>query len=108
MSELSWHSELLRFREMSKNDQIEWLANLLSFITMLARDTYEAGTEGVANPKALRRSNELTHRVSCFLREFVGDKENSWPHKDLFELIEHESSKLGFSQALLEYLNKQK
>jgi len=41
------------------NDFLVYLAHAL---TILARDTYEVGTEGVTNPSRLRHINELQHR----------------------------------------------
>jgi hypothetical protein len=40
------------------------LARLAAALTICARDTYEVGTEGVLQPRALRAYNELLHRVT--------------------------------------------
>jgi hypothetical protein len=40
------------------------LARIAFELTICARDTYEAGTENVLDPRLLRAYNELLHRVT--------------------------------------------
>jgi len=61
------------FSHYSRNEQIELLVTFAHALTVLARDTYEAGAEGLANPARLRRINELQHRVTSFLLGLLQD-----------------------------------
>ena len=54
---------------MSNYEQVIWLSKLLFCISMLARDTYQPGTELIEKPIELRKYNELLHRISSFQME---------------------------------------
>ena len=90
MNARTWQSELQRFREMNSTEQLIWLSQLLHLISMFARDTYEVGTEGVANPSGLRRFNELIHRVATFQKKVARSEAHGVPDDALFELLETE------------------
>ena len=94
MSERSWQSELPRFRAMSQIEQLIWLSQLLHLISMFARDTYEAGTDGVSKPSDLRRFNELIHRVATFQKKVSTGSAQGMPDEDVFELLDRELSAL--------------
>ena len=98
MSNLSWAMQELRFESLSKQGRIEWLASLLYLLSMLARDTYQVGTDGVVEPDQLRRFNELIHRTASFLGQVVHDKQ-SIPLKSFFLLLERETASLKIDQS---------
>lgn len=79
---------------MSQTEQLRWLSHLLFLITMLARATYEAGTNDVSEPGNLRRFNELTHRVATFQRHLI-DGSVGPPATAFFESLDLELSALG-------------
>jgi hypothetical protein len=54
---------LAQFSALSDIARIEILAGFGHEVTVIARGTYVAGTEEVADPPQLRRANELLHRV---------------------------------------------
>ena len=88
MTEQSWATELSRFRGMTQIDQLLWLSRFLFFISMLARGTYEAGTEGVTKPAHLRRFNELIHRIANFQMKVATASPSGMPDEIVFALIE--------------------
>lgn len=90
MNNRKWQSELQRFRKMNSVEQLIWLSQLLHLISMFARDTYEVGTEGVADPSGLRRFNELIHKVATFQKKVARSEAYGVPDAALFELLETE------------------
>lgn len=59
----------------SDTEKIHFLARLAHELTVCARSTYGAGTDRVIEPCVLRGYNELQHRVSASLRDYVLGKE---------------------------------
>jgi len=51
-------------QSLSNGERLALLARLAHELTICARDTYEAGTDGVLEPEVLRAYNELLHRVT--------------------------------------------
>ena len=52
------------FSKLSSAEQSKILAAWIHAVTIDARDTYIAGTEGIADPVRLRGFNELQHRIA--------------------------------------------
>ena len=55
------------FSSCSPGEKAEFLAGLMHDLTVLAREGYEVGGDGLADPKRARRVNEIQHQVSAFL-----------------------------------------
>ncbi len=51
------------FHNYSHQEKINFLVHLAHALTILARDTYEVGGEGLTQPSRLRRITEVQHRV---------------------------------------------
>jgi hypothetical protein len=63
------------------------LARLASTITICARDTYEAGTENVLDPRLLRAYNELLHRITgSVVSHLLGEK--GYPLETIVEMVD--------------------
>jgi hypothetical protein len=58
-------------KPFSRAEQTAVLARLAHSLTILARDTYEVGTENVLEPQVLRSYNELLHRVTAAVLQHV-------------------------------------
>jgi hypothetical protein len=71
MNGSAWESETARFLQLPPDDRWRWFARLLFALTMFARNTYVVGGEGLADPKKMRRFNELTHRAAQQLKNFA-------------------------------------
>ena len=95
MSIRTWHAELARFRQLSQLEKLAWLSQAIHLISMFARDTYEVGTDGVLQPRELRRFNELVHRIATFTKKIARGDGEGMPDSDLFEMIERELDGLG-------------
>ncbi|HLX61359.1 MAG TPA: hypothetical protein VKX17_08770 [Planctomycetota bacterium] len=52
------------FTGLSNSEKATFVARLASNLTVVARDTYEVGTENVVNAPRLRQFNEILHRVT--------------------------------------------
>jgi hypothetical protein len=55
----------------SNTRKTHFLAVLAHELTVCARGTYEVGTAGVLEPELLRAFNELEHRVTSSLRDYL-------------------------------------
>jgi len=71
---------------------------------MLARATYAIGSDGVDNPIALRRFNELLHRVSDQQLSIARGKLERMPDEQFFEMLALGSINLGIEEVLLNHL----
>lgn len=52
------------FSAYTRHEQIEFLSLMAFELTILARDTYEVGRDGLTNPVRLRRINEVQHCIT--------------------------------------------
>lgn len=100
----AWKTELNRFQQMDFIDRLIWLSKLSFFISMLARGTYTVGSDGVDNPTALRRFNELLHRVSDQQLSIARGKLERMPDEQFCEMLALGSRNLGIEEVLLNYL----
>lgn len=51
--------------------KLRFLVRLSCELTIVGRDSYEVGGEGLTNPRHLRRINEIQHRVSACLDQLL-------------------------------------
>ena len=56
---------------LAQDFAIRFLARLSWEITIAGRNSYEAGTDELANPRQLRRVNEIQHRVTACLSQLL-------------------------------------
>jgi hypothetical protein len=56
---------------LTVDHQLRFLARLSFRITIAGRNSYEAGTEELSNPRQLRRVNEIQHRVTACLSQLL-------------------------------------
>lgn len=68
-----------RFSKSSEPQQIAFLSRLVAEITLLGRETYEAGTDEVIDPQRLRALNELQHRVASQLVHLLEGDQKRYP-----------------------------
>lgn len=62
------------------------LAIISHWLTVAARGTYEAGTENILKPAALRAYNEVQHRVTAALRDRLSGVP-TFSFEDIVEMI---------------------
>jgi hypothetical protein len=92
---LEWSKELDRFRKMMPEQQLAWFSQLLFWLSMFARDTYEVGTDGVSKPHELRRFNEVLHRLASQQLKIAKADTARRPDDQIFKFLEEETSALA-------------
>jgi len=75
-------------------------------LTVLARDTYEVGREGLTDPSRLRCMNELQHRVLSFLIALRKNDANRYPNDIFVRLILERPEDWEFQQQLQEVFDR--
>ena len=93
----SWTSELDRFKSMTTDKRVSWLAHLMFFVSMLARGTYEPGTNGLTNPTDLRRFSELLHRIAAHQLNTIDEDPTGMPDEVFFAILEEATEELSIS-----------
>ncbi len=73
--------------ETTIQDEVLLLTCLSHWLTVVARGTYEAGTENVLKPSVLRAYNEVQHRVTAAIRDRL-EEHDAIPLRDIFEMID--------------------
>ena len=81
-----------------------FLSALAADLTVGARDTYVAGTDGVARPEALRTFNELMHRIMNHQRNLLSHARHRYPEDVFFDIIKAFSEELKVSRRLINML----
>ena len=78
------------FSALNFEDQAGFLAGLAHELTIVARDTYEAGTENLTYPGRMRAVNEIQHRLTAFLAALLRGDPKRYPDDILVRiLLEH-------------------
>lgn len=75
------------FRQYCPQEQSAFLLHLAHALTIIARDTYEVGGQGVSQPARLRRINEMQHRVTSFLIALMHQDTRRYPDEVLMGVL---------------------
>ncbi len=94
------------FSSYSRAEQKEFLAHLMYELTVIARDNYEAGQDGLTDPRRVRRVNEVQHRVSAFLWALLRNDPQRYPDDVLIKIILEQPGDGMFEQQLREAFAK--
>ncbi len=70
---MNLQSEIAYFTEMGLPDKARLMASFLAELTAEARATYGASQDAVHDGAHLRFVNELCHRVSKLIEQYLGD-----------------------------------
>lgn len=104
---MSWKSELDRFKSMSTEERVSWLAHLMFFVSMLARGTYEPGTNGLDNATDLRRFNELLHRIATHQLKTIDEDPAGMPDEIFFTILDESTAELNTSlEPLFDFMRR--
>ena len=79
---MNLQSEIGYFTEMGPSDKARLMASFLAELTAEARATYGASQDAVHDGAHLRLVNELCHRVSKLIDQYLGD-DKSRPSEDV-------------------------
>ena len=88
------------FSNYSPQEKTDVLLYLAHALTILARDNYEVGKNGLTNPARLRRINELQHRVLSFLIALRNSDTKRYPDDILVRLVLEHPEDLEFQRQL--------
>ncbi len=75
-------------------------------LTVIARDSYEAGQDGLTDPRRVRRVNEVQHRVSAFLWALLRRDPQRYPDGVLIKIVLEQPDDGTFEQQLREAFAK--
>ncbi len=79
------------FSGYAPEEKANFLLRMAHELTILARDTYEVGTEGITHPGRFRTINEIQHRLTSFLIALRGNDARRYPDDILIRLLlEHD------------------
>ena len=79
------------FSSYSVEEKKEFIARLMYELTLVARDNYEVGGDGLTNPQRMRRINEVQHRVGAYLMALTRDNPNRYPDDVMVRIVlEHQ------------------
>src|SRR4051812_31358978 len=75
------------FAALGTAGKTEFLAGFAYELTVLARDSYEPGREGLTHPARVRKLNEIQHRVTSFLWALLRNDPRRYPDEILVRII---------------------
>jgi hypothetical protein len=90
------------FVSYSGEDKKEFLAHLMYELTVVARDSYAEGHDGLTNPQRVRIINEVQHRVSAFLWALLRNDPQRYPDDILVRIILEHPDDNNLQQQLTE------
>jgi hypothetical protein len=106
MNSSAWDVETTRFLALPTQEQLKWLATVMSALTIFARTTYATDGEGLDDPKRLRSFNELLHRVADQLSNKMAGRQGR-PDDVFVKVLTESLASLAVSpNALLPYLGR--
>ncbi len=75
------------FSALSLDEKAEFLALLAHELTIVARDAYEVGEEGLTHPSRMRAVNEVQHRLTAFLAALLRGDPRRYPDDILVRIL---------------------
>jgi len=75
------------FSDLSSEEKANFLARLAFELTIMARDTYEVGTDDLTNPKLMRSINEIQHRILSQLSAILRNDKNRYPDEVFWQIV---------------------
>ena len=75
------------FHNYSPKEKTDFIISLAYSLTILARDTYEVGGDGLVEPTRLKIINEIQHRVTHFLIALTRDSPERYSDDILMKII---------------------
>ena len=96
------HQAIETFCKYSPQEKIDFLVQFAHALTILARETYAVGEDGLTNPSRLRIINEIQHRVTGFLVALCKHNVKRYPDDVLVRLLLEHPEDLGLQRQLQE------
>jgi hypothetical protein len=99
------HQAIEIFHNYSPQEKIDFLVYLAHALTILARDTYELGGEGLTHPSRLRRITEVQHRVLSSIIALMKHEAKRYPDEVLVRLVLEHPEDQDLQQQLQQAFN---
>jgi hypothetical protein len=96
------HQAIDTFCKYAPQQKIDFLVQFAHALTILARDTYAVGEDGLTNPSRLRIMNELQHRVTGYLIALRKNDLKRYPDDVLVRMILEHPEDLDLQRQLQE------
>jgi hypothetical protein len=96
------HQALETFCKYAPQEKIDFLVQFAHALTILARDTYAVGEDGLTNPVRLRIINEIQHRVTGCLMALCKDAAKRYPDDVLVRILLDHPEDLDLQRQLQE------
>jgi hypothetical protein len=94
------------FSSYSIEEKKEFLTHLMYELTILARDSYAAGEDGLTNPQRVRLINEVQHRVSAFLWALLRNDSQRYPDDVFIRIVLEWSDDVELTKQLNETFSR--
>lgn len=91
----------LVFNHLSSDEQTKFLALFSHNLTVLARDSYEVGTENITKPFLIREINEIQHRVSMQIYLLLENSSERYPDDVLMQIFLEHSENTVFEAEMI-------
>lgn len=75
------------FVDLSREEKLHCLLRFAHELTIVARDSYDANGDGVAEPRRLRTLNEMQHRLLANCVALLEDDPKRYPDEVLLEML---------------------
>jgi hypothetical protein len=75
------------FSALPDDGKASFLAALAHELTVVARDTYEVGGDGLTDPDRMRSINEVQHRLTGFLAALLRGDSQRYPDDVLVRVV---------------------
>lgn len=96
------HQAIETFCKYAPREKLEFLVQFAHALTILARDTYAVGEEGLINPARLRIINEIQHRVTGGLMALGKKDSKHYPDDVLVRILLEHPEDLALQRQLQE------
>lgn len=96
------HQAMEIFCNYAPHEKIDFLVHFAHALTILARDTYEVGGEGLTQPSRLRRITEVQHRVLGGVIALMKQEAKRYPDDVLVRLLLEQPEDRDLQQQLHE------
>jgi len=82
------------YSDLSNDEKANFLACLAFELTIVARDSYEVGTDDLTDSKEMRLINEIQHRILSQLSAVLRNDERRYPDEVFWQIV------FGYSQRM--------
>ena len=94
------------FSSLTDDERKKFLAHFSHWLTVIARDSYETGTENFTNQPRMRYVNEIQHQISSYLLALLENNSERYPDDILMQIILEHSDDKEFERQVIRAFEK--